>query len=423
MLSNRQILVIDCQSAGISGDMMVGALLDLGANAVKVIKAMETVKDDVEWCKNIEISIRDVTRKGFRAKKFDVNTKRVNEMSGSELVKATVKCLEGLTLSRKAKCFALNSINTLVETEAKIHGETVEEVHLHEAGSADTLVDIIGTAVAADDLDIFNMKVYSTPVAVGGGLFKFSHGTVSSPAPAAIEILKSKRFPIIGGPTRFELATPTGVSILVNLVHEFIRFYPPMKPMAIGYGAGTKDFAEMPNVLRITLGEPLNYQLLNDEVCILETNLDDVTGEIIGHAMNRLLREGAKDVCTIPIFTKKNRPGHILQVIADKADAERFSRILIEETGTLGVRRHICERHILNREFIPVEIIVKCMNDVVNVKVAKDSEGEIVRIKPEHDDVKRVAEKTNKPLREVMELVNMKAREILLRGQPNGNSR
>lgn len=422
MLSDRRILVIDCQAAGVSGDMMVGALLDLGANAVKVMEAIETVKDNVEGC-NIEVSIRDVIRKGFYAKKFEVNTKRVDEISGLELVKATAKCLEKLTLSKEAKCFALNSINLLVETEARIHGETIEDVHLHEAGSADTLADIIGTAVAADDLGIFNIKVYSTPVAVGGGLFKFSHGTVSSPAPATIEILKSKRFPIIGGPIKFELATPTGVSILVNLVHEAIRFYPPMKPTAIGYGAGTKDFAEMPNVLRIILGEPLNYRFLNDEVCILETNLDDVTGEIIGHTMNRLLQEGAKDVCAIPIFTKKNRPGHILQVMADKSDAERFSRILMEETGTLGVRIRMCERHILNREFIPVEIPVKCMKERVNVKVAKDSEGEIVRIKPEHDDVKRVAEKTNKPLREVMELVNMKAREILLRRQPNENSR
>jgi hypothetical protein len=415
MLSDRQILVIDCQTAGVSGDMMVGALLDLGANAVKVIKAMEAVKDNVEGCKNIEVSVRDITRKGFHAKKADVNTERVNEISGSELVKATAKCLEDLKLSREAKRFALNSINTLVEAEAKIHGETVKEVHLHEAGSADTPADIIGTAVAADDLGVFNMKVYSTPVAVGGGLFKFSHGTVSSPAPAAIEILKSKGFPIIGGPIEFELATPTGVSILVNLAHEVIRFYPPMKPTAIGYGAGTKDFAEMPNILRITLGEPLNYQLLNDEVFMLETNLDDVTGEVIGHTMDRLLREGAKDVCVIPMFTKKNRPGHILQVIADKADAERLSRILIEETGTLGVRVYPCERYVLNRESVPVEILIHDMKEFVNVKVAKDGRGEIVHIKPEYDDIKRVAEKNNKPLREIMELVKMKAKEVLLK--------
>jgi hypothetical protein len=148
---------------------------------------------------------------------------------------------------------------------------------------------------------------------------------------------------------------------------------------------------------------------------MLETNLDDVTGEVIGHTMDRLLREGAKDVCVIPMFTKKNRPGHILQVIADKADAERLSRILIEETGTLGVRAYPCERHILNRESVPVEVLIHGMKEFVNVKVAKDSRGEIVHIKPEYDDIKRVAEKTNKPLREIMELVKMKAKEVLLK--------
>ena len=154
-----------------------------------------------------------------------------------------------------------------------------------------------------ENLNFLNMKVYSTPVAVGGGLFKFSHGTVSSPAPATVEILRSKGFPMIGGSVKSELATPTGVSLLVNLVHEGVRFYPLMKPTAIGYGAGTKDFAEMPNVLRIVLGESLDYQLLRDEIFVLETNLDDMTGEIIGHTIDRLLREEARDVSVIPMFT------------------------------------------------------------------------------------------------------------------------
>jgi len=415
MLSDKQILVIDCQAAGVSGDMMVGALLDLGASSVKVIKAMEAVKDNVEGCKNIEVSVRDVTRKGFRAKKVDVDAEEVKETSGSELVKAATKCLEGIKLSREAKQFVLNSINTLVEAEAKVHGETVEEVHLHEAGSIDTLADIIGTAVAADDLGVFNMRVFSTPVTVGGGLFKFSHGTVSSPAPATIEILKSKGFPIIGGPVELELATPTGVSILVNLAHEVTRFYPSMKPTATGYGAGTKDFAEMPNVLRIVLGESLNYQPLKDEVFMLETNLDDVAGEVIGHTMDRLLREGAKDVCVIPMFTKKNRPGHILQVIADKADVERLTRILVEETGTLGVRVSLRQRCILKRESIPIQLLVDNTSVVINVKVAKDCGGEIIHVKPEYDDIKKVADKTGKPLKEIAELVKMKARDVLFR--------
>jgi hypothetical protein len=395
--------------------MIVGALLDLGADVTKVVEAMKSVKDYMSGCKNLEVTIKGVTRRGIHAKKVDVKAEEVPEITGPELIGTTVNCVEHLKLSLEAKRFASDSINTLVNAEAKVHGKSVNEVHLHEAGFVDTPAEMVGAAVALDDLNFFNMKVYSTPVAVGGGLFKFSHGTVSSPAPATIEILRSKGFPMIGGPIESELATPTGASLLVNLTREVIRFYPLIKPTAIGYGAGTKDFVEMPNVLRITLAETLDYQFLKDEISVLETNLDDVTGEIIGHTIDRLLQEGARDVSVIPMFTKKNRPGQILKIITDKTDVERLSRILIEETGTLGVRVYPCERHILNRESVLVDILIDDVKEFINVKVAKDGRGKIIHIKPEYDDIKRVAEKTRKPLKEITELVKMKAREVLLK--------
>jgi len=415
MSSTKRVAVIDCQMAGVSGDMIVGALLDLGADVTKVVEAMKSVKDYMKGCKNLEVTIKDVTRRELHAKKVDVKAEEVPEITGAELIKATVNCIENLKLSEEAERFASDSINTLVNAEAKVHGKSINEVHLHEAGFVDTPAEIVGAAVALDDLRFFNTKVYSTPIAVGGGLFKFSHGTVSSPAPATIEILRSKGFPMIGGPIESELATPTGASLLVNLAQEVIRFYPLMKPTAIGYGAGTKDFVEMPNVLRITSGESIDYQLLRDEISVLETNLDDVAGEIIGHTVDKLLQEGARDVSIIPMFTKKSRPGQILKVIADRTAVERLSRVLIEETGTLGVRVYPCERHILNRESVLVDILIDDMKELVNVKVAKDSRGEIIHIKPEYDDVKRVADKTNKPLREITELVKVKAREVLLK--------
>jgi uncharacterized protein (TIGR00299 family) protein len=415
MSNSKRVAIIDCQIAGVSGDMIVGALLDLGANPLKVMEAMKSVKGYMKRCKNVEVVVRDVIRRGLHAKKVDVKAEELPEITGVGLIEATVNCIENLKLSEEAERFASNSINTLVNAEAKVHGKSVEEVHLHEAGFVDTPAEIVGVAVALEDLNLFDAKIYSTPIAVGGGLFKFSHGTVSSPAPATIEILRSKGFPIIGGPIESELATPTGASLLVNLIHEVIRFYPLMKPTAIGYGAGTKDFIEMPNILRITLGESLDYQLLRDEISVLETNLDDVAGEIIGHTVDRLLQEGAKDVSVIPMFTKKSRPGQILKIIADKTDVERLSRVLIEETGTLGVRVYPCERHILSRESIAMEIEVNDVKELVNVKVAKDGKGQIIQIKPEYNDVKRLADKTNKPLREISELVKIRAREILLR--------
>jgi hypothetical protein len=414
MSSAERIAVIDCQMAGVSGDMLLGALLDLGAEKTKVVNAMKTVEGSMKGYRNLMVSVIDVVRRGFHAKKVDVKAEGTTKLKGAELIEVVRNCIERLALSEKAKQFALNTINTLVGAEAKVHGKSIEDIHLHETALVDTPAEIIGTTVALEDLNFFDMKVCSTPVAVGGGLFKFSHGTVSSPAPATIEILRSKGFPFIGGPINAELATPTGVSLLVNITKEVVRFYPPMKPTAIGYGAGAKDFAEMPNVLRITTGESLDNLLLKDEIVVLETNLDDVTGEIIGHTVNTLLREGARDVCVIPMLTKKNRPGHIIKVIADRTTMEHLSKVLMEETGTLGVRLYPCERRIPNRESVQVKIKINEAEESINLKVARNRKGEIVQVKPEYEDVKRLAEKTGKPLREIMDMVKMKVRKTLL---------
>jgi hypothetical protein len=414
---DKRILIIDCQLAGVAGDMMVGALLDFGVDIDGFTDAMETAGQYIRDCKGLEIQVEEVSRRGFKAKRLHVRSEEHgHHIQGFELRDAVENFSQSIGLSPEARALALRSIDSLIEAEAKIHGESPREVHLHEAGTVDTVVDVVGSAYALEELGLLkDTKIYSTPVAVGGGLFKFSHGTVPSPAPATLEILRSKGFPMVGGSINFELATPTGVALLVNMVEEALPFYPAVKPKVVGYGAGAKDFKEIPNVLRITSGEPLNYQLLRDEISVLETNLDDVTGEVIGYTVERLLQEGAKDVTIIPMFTKKNRPGQILKIIADRTDAERLSRVLIEETGTLGVRVYPCERHILNRESIPVDILIDDVKEFVNVKVAKDSKGEIVQLKPEYDDVKRVANKTNKPLREIMELIKMKAREVLLK--------
>lgn len=410
----HRIAVIDCQFAGISGDMFVGALLDLGANIKKIVRSMESVKDYVEGCDSLHVTVKDAPRHGLRAKRVEVKAvEKFDHRTGIELTDALSKCLRDLKLSRDACNFATNALETIIKAEAKVHGEKFEDVHLHEAGSVDTLADIIGTTTALEDLGIFKgTKVYSTPVAVGGGLFKFSHGIVPSPAPATIEILRSKHFMMRGGPIEAELATPTGVALLVNLADTATNTYPPMKPKVIGYGAGAKDFKEIPNIVRIIFGEPLEYGFLSDEIYVLETNLDDVTGEVIGHTMDRLLGEGARDVSIIPMFTKKNRPGQILKIITDRQDVERLSQILMEETGTLGVRMYLCKRHILTRETVPVEVEIGGKREKVKVKVSKGPGGKDIHVKPEYDDIKRLADKTGKPLRVIRDLVVKKSRKI-----------
>ncbi len=412
----KRILVIDCQLAGVAGDMMVGALLDLGVNVPRFIDAMETVSEYLESCTGLEIEVETVSRRGFSAKKLHVHAEEHghHHVHGSEIREVIEKSINALSLSSRAKNLALNTIDTLIEAEAKIHGEPHGSVHLHEAGSIDTVVDIVGSALALEELGLLkDTKIYSTPVAVGGGLFKFSHGTVPSPAPATLEILSSKEFPMVGGPINFELTTPTGAALLVNMVDVATPFYPMFKPTRTGYGSGTKDFELIPNVVRVTMGKPVSYGLLSDRIYVLETNLDDVTGEVIGYTIDRVMKAGAKDISVVPMTTKKNRPGYILKVITSRENVERLSMLLMEETGTLGVRMYPCQRHILARESIAVSMKIDGIDVQVNVKIARDTSGNIVQMKPEFEDVKRLAETVNKSLRETAELVKTKAREVL----------
>ncbi|MCX8150441.1 MAG: nickel pincer cofactor biosynthesis protein LarC [Candidatus Bathyarchaeota archaeon] len=411
---SKKIVVIDCQT-GVAGDMFLGALISLGANINKIVSAIKSLENLNYGYTNVEVCIREDRQKVFKATHIEVTAKAKAEITGQELIKLVEENADTLKLSEKAQRFASKTIRTLVETEMELHGKSMAQVHLHELGQIDTAAEIVGTATALDDLGLFDAKIYSTPAAVGGGTFKFSHGIIASPAPATLAIFKSKNFPIKGGPIEAELATPTGAAILVNVVNEVCSFYPPIVPLGVGYGSGTKEFKELPNVLRITIGQPLGREEMKEEIAVLETNLDDVTGEIVGHSLDKLLRAGAKDVSIIPIFTKKNRPGQILRVIADKADSNRLTRLMLEETGSLGVRILTCERQILNREIHEMDLYIKNLKEKVKVKVVKDGYGTVVHVKPEYEDLKRIAEKTNMPLREITEATTAKAREIYLK--------
>jgi pyridinium-3,5-bisthiocarboxylic acid mononucleotide nickel chelatase len=407
-----KVAIIDSQIAGVAGDMFLAALLDLGADANKVVSAIKMLENTAYA--NIKVNIEQVMRKEFKATTIDVTAESISHLHGTELIDLVEKITTQLDVSEKAKKFASAVVRTLVNAEASIHDTDLEHVHFHEVGLVDTAAEIIGSAVALDDLGLFEAKIVGTPVSVGGGLFKFSHGIVSSPAPATLAILQSNKYPIKGGPIEKELATPTGASILVNLVDEVSCFYPAMTPLKIGYGAGTKNFAEMPNVLRITVGKSLNYGLSKEGIAVLETNVDDVTGEILGHTIEVLLEEGAKDVSIIAGVTKKSRPCQILKIIANTQDIEHLSRILMEETGTLGVRVCLCERHVINRELLHVNVTVEGIMEQVKVKVAKDNKGEVISIKPEYEDMKRIANKTKIPLKKVIELTVVSAREAIL---------
>ncbi|WXG40418.1 MAG: nickel pincer cofactor biosynthesis protein LarC [Candidatus Freyarchaeum deiterrae] len=413
-----KIAFLDCQAAGISGDMFLGALLDLGANRDKVTNAMEFIPKFLSGCKGIELIINKTTRCGLTATEVRILLDETEEeRTGKDILDAVTACTKELEISEEAKDFAVKIVRTIVEAESKVHGENLDCALLHEAGSADTLADAIGSAVACEDLGLMkNCQWFCTPIALGGGLVTFSHGTVSVPPPAVLEIAKKSNFPVLGGPIESELTTPTGASIISSLGAVFSNFLPNTKIAGVGFGAGMKDFPNLPNILRIVIGESHlqneeRYNLIEDSVVVLETNIDDISGEIIGQTIDTLFEKGAKDVSIIPVITKKGRPGQIIKVISNPEDAQKLARTLIDETGSLGVRLTSTPRLILKREINTTIINVGNKSYDLRIKIARDNSGKIINMKPEFEDLKRISQETNIPLRYLMAKVLKKLDE------------
>ena len=285
------VFVIDAQVAGISGDMLLSSLVNIGANKSKIIDGIRSAESLCKDVKIKKIDFVEVKKNSLQATELlleiDDDT---HERKGIEIKEIITKSVEQLTISESAKTFAIKSIETLIRAESKIHSEPEDSVHFHEAASFDTVVDILGTAIALDDLGCFDDGIVATPVAIGGGTVTFSHGTSSNPAYAILEIFRESGIITVGGNVKEELTTPTGASMLVNLVKECSEFYPPMKIQSIGYGAGQKDFDGFSNVLKIVRGIA-STKLQLDTVKILETNVDDVSGEVLGKIGRASCRE------------------------------------------------------------------------------------------------------------------------------------
>ena len=385
------VLVIDPQIAGISGDMLLSSLVDIGANKSKVIDGLYSVEEYLKGSKIIKLDFDKVVKHGTEATHLVLETsENYHERKGIEIQECILSTSDKIGLSEKGKVFAKESIRSLLHAESKIHGEPLESVHFHEASSIDTVIDIIGSAIALDDLKLFSDEIISAPVAVGGGSLTFSHGTVSNPASAILEIFRDSDLVICGGPIKEELTTPTGASLLVNLADRCSEFYPTMKIKSIGYGAGNKNFDGFPNVLKIVKGESTNeFQL--DTVQILETNLDDVSGETVGHMIDKLIANGAKDVTVTAGITKKGRPTNLVSIICDPSVTNSLIGILVSETGTLGVRIRSSSRYVVPRIIVSVPILIQGKNFTVRCKIVKHEET-VKHFKVEADDVKSIAD-------------------------------
>jgi len=403
------VFVIDAQVAGISGDMLLCSLVNIGANKSKIIDGIHNAESLCKYVKVKKIDFAEVKKNSLQATELLLEIDDdAHERKGIEIKEIIVKSAEQLKISESAKTFAVKSIETLIHAESKIHGEPENSVHFHEAASFDTVIDILGTAIALDDLGCFDDDIVVTPVAIGGGTVTFSHGTTSNPAYAILEIFRESGIITVGGNVKEELTTPTGASMLVNLVKECSEFYPPMKIQSIGYGAGQKDFEGFSNVLKIVRGIA-STKLQLDTVKILETNVDDVSGEVLGNMIEKIMAHGAKDVTISSAITKKGRPTNLVSVICDSHTMNSIMDLLITETGTLGVRVRTSERYIVPRAVKTISVNIQGQNFDIRYKTRDLNNGSHFKI--ESDDIKEISGALSISFKDTEELLNQEVRK------------
>ncbi len=378
-----RLAYLDCAS-GISGDMTLGALVDAGADLGAISDGVASL-----GLPGLQIVAAEVKKKGFRATQITIEHEP--EHAHRHLHQIT-DMIDAGALTPPQKELAKRIFTLLGEAEAKVHGTTVRKVHFHEVGAIDSIADIVGAAIGFDSLGV--ERVVCSPIPTGCGFIEIAHGRVSVPAPATAELLKG--VPLAASDVEAELTTPTGAAIVAALAQSFGPV-PPMTIEKIGYGAGQRDLESQPNLLRLLVGEAVGVRA-SEQVWVLATNLDDISGEMIGHTCERLLAAGALDVTTTPVQMKKNRPGVTVTVLCAKGEIEKLEAIVFQETGTLGIRRWPVERHTLKREqqtvetdWGPIEGVVAHLDESTR------------RFSPEYESCRRVAAQRALPLHVVYE--------------------
>ena len=365
--------------AGIAGDMALGALVDAGADLEEVCALLRRIPVG-GW----KVDAQPVLRGGIAATRLEVST-------AESAVVRTYAHITGLIdearLPDRVRDRAQATFLALARTEGRLHRRPPEQVHFHEVGGLDAIVDIVGTCAALETLGVD--RVCASPVATGTGMVRSTHGVLPNPAPAVVELLRGA--PTYGRDIAYELTTPTGAALLAaNAVS-----YGPLPAMTIeatGFGAGGRDLDDLPNMTQVVLGTSVADRSPGQPVVVLEVNVDDATGETLAHTVAALLEAGAHDAWVTPIVMKKGRPAHTVSALADVALADQVSRVLVAETGSLGVRGQTIERWPAARSAHEVEVA----GLPVRVKVSAG------RVKVEHDDAARAARRTGLPLREVV---------------------
>jgi uncharacterized protein (TIGR00299 family) protein len=448
---SKKTVLIDVSGAGASGDMFLSALIDLiGDNDALVPVAASLLIHDP----TLRLSVVEKQSGDFKGQSLEVTLNEETRFTPQVLDEVLGAVCQEVELSNPAKEFADKVLQQLFKAESRAHDTPTDKLHLHELGTVDTVLDVVGTAYLLEKSGYLeNVRFVSTPVAIGGGTVKTEHGELDVPVPAVAEILVEHDVPFENGPVEKELLTPTGAAILVSLVEEFVETTEGFTVEAQGVGFGTLDLGDVPNLLRILVVESetpevvekkpkeppkppkekkpkkapkrkvkkpkkkekadLIEGLIADEVTVIETNVDDVDGEIMGQLFDELLVEGlAYDLVMIPAYGKKNRPCYVVKVIAPNEGLTQVAEILIKHLGTLGIRHATWSRLKAPRETIVTKLEIDDKEFMVRVKVSRAVDGSIVAIKPEADDVLKVAKATGIPIRELKPRIALQAHAV-----------
>ena len=402
----KRHLYLEAKS-GIAGDMVVGALLDLGADFKKVAAALKSMHID-----GLDFDVRNVVKSGIAAKDFRAT---MHGLTDEEEIRAhhhehdhyhshhehralkdVFDVLEKADMTLNAKKTAKKIFTIVAQAESKVHGKPVEHIHFHEVGAWDSIADIAAAAVCFDDLNISD--VYVSDLYEGSGFVDCAHGTLPVPVPATARIAADCDMGLVITPAPYEQVTPTGIAIAAALRTK--KGVPKGKIIKVGYGAGKRE-TQSPNVLRAFL---MNEEENAQDIWVIETNIDDSTGEQLGFALEKLMQNGAKDAHYIPCLMKKGRPAWLLRIVAAEADLERLEKNVFEMTSSIGLRKFKVERTCMDRE------IIKTVLPCGTVSVKKCSFGDIVRYYPEYESVRSVADAAEMDFSTVFDMAKNQAK-------------
>lgn len=370
---------------GASGDMILGALIDAGLPAEKLAEMLDNLKLD-----EFELKANSISKNGFQATKVDI---QVGEQPPERHLKEILEVIRSSSLPLAIQNRAIRIFQNIAAVEAGIHNKPVDQIHLHELGGTDTIVDVTGALMAIDFLEV--SQIYASPIPLGSGFITGAHGQIPLPAPATMGLLKG--LPVRRTEIKAELITPTGAALLAELVDDFSP-PPVMKVNAVGYGAGSRDLP-IPNLLRVMIGETAETgDQIREQLIQIDSNLDDMNPEIYPFVMESLFNAGALDVCLVPVQMKKNRPGIQIQILSEVEKAKHMREILFKETSTLGIKQQLIDRYSLPRRIDKVSTRF----GLIRIKIAGEGTKN-QKISPEFEDCQKAARENEIPIQQVFQ--------------------